>query len=65
MNDPLSPLSLSPSKPSPEEQWLEVDSARNIYHLTEKTFDAVLNQHKAALVVFYAPCMMFFSIILE
>lgn len=61
MNDPLSPLSLSPSKPSPKEQWQELDSAQNIYHLTDKTFDAVLTQQKAALVLFYAPCMIYIN----
>ena len=57
MNDPLSPLSLSPPpKASPLEQWQEVDSAKNVVHLTDMTFDSVLAQQKSALVLFYAPC---------
>jgi protein disulfide-isomerase/protein disulfide isomerase family A protein 5 len=55
MKDPLSPLSLSPPKANPEELWNEVDIAKNIYHLTDLTFDTVIRQHKSALVLFYAP----------
>ena len=42
-------------KPPPEPEWKdEVGSA--VHHLTDETFDAFLDEHPSALVMFYAPC---------
>jgi len=65
MNDPLSPLSLSPPKPPAAELWQEADSEKNVHHLVDWTFDTVLSQQKSALVMFYAPCMSFYHVMLR
>lgn len=50
-------LCASPQPPqpkTPEVPWAESDSA--VFHLTDQTFDSFLEDHPAALVMFYAPC---------
>lgn len=50
-------LCASPQPPqpkTPEVPWAESDSP--VFHLTDQTFDSFLEEHPAALVMFYAPC---------
>uniref|UniRef100_A0A8C7YQN1 Protein disulfide isomerase family A, member 5 n=1 Tax=Oryzias sinensis TaxID=183150 RepID=A0A8C7YQN1_9TELE len=42
-----------PQPKTPEVPWSEMDSA--VFHLTDDTFDSFLEDHPAALVMFYAP----------
>ncbi|MEQ2256691.1 Protein disulfide-isomerase A5, partial [Ilyodon furcidens] len=49
-------LSSSPQPPqpkTPEVLWSETDSS--VFHLTDESFDSFLEEHPAALVMFYAP----------
>uniref|UniRef100_A0A8C6LES3 Protein disulfide isomerase family A member 5 n=1 Tax=Nothobranchius furzeri TaxID=105023 RepID=A0A8C6LES3_NOTFU len=43
-----------PQPKTPEVPWPETDSA--VFHLTDESFDAFLEKHPAALIMFYAPC---------
>ncbi|CAN9498488.1 unnamed protein product [Ophioblennius macclurei] len=42
-----------PQPKTPEVPWAETDSA--VFHLTDESFDGFLEEHPAALVMFYAP----------
>uniref|UniRef100_A0A668A1Q4 Protein disulfide isomerase family A, member 5 n=1 Tax=Myripristis murdjan TaxID=586833 RepID=A0A668A1Q4_9TELE len=42
-----------PQPKTPEVPWSETDSA--VFHLTDESFDSFLEEHPAALVMFYAP----------
>uniref|UniRef100_A0A8C1YIA6 Protein disulfide-isomerase A5 n=1 Tax=Cyprinus carpio TaxID=7962 RepID=A0A8C1YIA6_CYPCA len=43
-----------PQPKTPEVPWSESGSA--VFHLTEESFDAFLEEHPSVLVMFYAPC---------
>lgn len=52
---PPSCFSPQPPQPkTPEVPWSETDSA--VFHLSDESFDSFLEEHPAALVMFYAPC---------
>uniref|UniRef100_A0A3Q2GQW5 Protein disulfide isomerase family A, member 5 n=1 Tax=Cyprinodon variegatus TaxID=28743 RepID=A0A3Q2GQW5_CYPVA len=42
-----------PQPKTPEVQWSETDSP--VFHLTDESFDSFLEEHPAALIMFYAP----------
>lgn len=42
-----------PEKPK-EEEW--ADTPSEVYHLTDETFNTILESEPSALVMFYAPC---------
>lgn len=53
----VSPSCFSPQPPqpkTPEVPWSETDSP--VFHLTDESFDSFLEEHPAALIMFYAPC---------
>ena len=61
MKDPLNPgAAEAPAPPGPEEQWAEITGQENVNHLTSSTFDDFMDQQNSALVMFYAPCKLFF-----
>uniref|UniRef100_A0A8C2XPN2 Protein disulfide isomerase family A, member 5 n=1 Tax=Cyclopterus lumpus TaxID=8103 RepID=A0A8C2XPN2_CYCLU len=43
----------APQPKAPEVPWSETDSP--VYHLTDESFDSFLEEHPAALIMFYAP----------
>lgn len=56
-NLPSFPSCFSPQAPqpkAPEVPWTETDSP--VFHLTDESFDTFLEEHPAALIMFYAPC---------
>ena len=58
MKDPSNPGATPPPPPSdpPEKQWADVKGMENLHFLSASNFDTFLQDHKSALVMFYAPC---------
>ena len=63
MEDPDSPANgQPPPPPSPKEEWGAFDGAEHLTHLTDSNFDNFVKKQDSVLVMFYAPCKLFFKL---
>nr|XP_034307148.1 protein disulfide-isomerase A5-like isoform X2 [Crassostrea gigas] len=57
MKDPSNPGATPPPPPAdpPEKQWADIKGMENLHFPTASNFDTFIQDHKSALVMFYAP----------